>query len=342
MAGLPVFSLQGRNGGWRLAGGGRTDLSGLSAAEVRALFLVVGPSASATPEVRAALRKLVRALPESFRSQAAAALATVVVDGSGWHDSPAATATVPPFLDAVQRAVIDGEQLALGYVDRDGAPTVRVVHPLGLAAKGPSWYLVADTAAGRRTFRVDRVTSADPTEAPALRPDDFDLAAAWQEITADVDARRDPFRARALVRADSLDTVRWVFGRRVRIGPSDPHGRVEVELGGPSGRPLAGEIAGFGEAVEVRGARRGAKAPGRHRPGARPPLRHRSPTAGRSPSLVGEAEVGGGEEGPEGQPFGRRPWPPPSRPGRPPPPAAPARPRPPGPPGPPRAARSPG
>ena len=37
MAGLPIYSRQGRNGGWQLAGGGRTDLSGLNAAEARAL-----------------------------------------------------------------------------------------------------------------------------------------------------------------------------------------------------------------------------------------------------------------------------------------------------------------
>src|SRR3954470_19641365 len=57
MAGLPVYSMQGRGGGGRLAGGGRTDLSGLTADEARALFLVAGPAA-ATPQVRAALRKL--------------------------------------------------------------------------------------------------------------------------------------------------------------------------------------------------------------------------------------------------------------------------------------------
>ncbi|MGI8683820.1 MAG: HTH domain-containing protein, partial [Acidimicrobiales bacterium] len=32
-AGLPVYSQQGRSGGWRMVGGGRTDLSGLTAAE---------------------------------------------------------------------------------------------------------------------------------------------------------------------------------------------------------------------------------------------------------------------------------------------------------------------
>src|SRR5436305_3606012 len=77
LAGLPIYSVQGRGGGWRLAGGGRTDLSGLSSAEARALFLVAGPSSTATPEVRAALRKLVRALPEGFRAEAEAASAAL-------------------------------------------------------------------------------------------------------------------------------------------------------------------------------------------------------------------------------------------------------------------------
>src|SRR5205814_10533966 len=55
MAGLPIYSMQGRNGGWRLAGGGRTDLSGINAAEARALFLGAGPRTPATPQVEAGL-----------------------------------------------------------------------------------------------------------------------------------------------------------------------------------------------------------------------------------------------------------------------------------------------
>ena len=86
MAGLPVYSIQGRGGGWQMLGGGRTDLSGLSADEARALFLVAGPQA-ASPELRAALRKLVRALPEPMRDRAEAAADAVVVDPRGW-DGP--------------------------------------------------------------------------------------------------------------------------------------------------------------------------------------------------------------------------------------------------------------
>src|SRR5665213_3587821 len=72
LAGIPVYSQAGRGGGWSLVGGATTDLSGLTGAEVRTLFLIAGPSA-ATPPVKAALRKLVRALPETFRAEAEAA-----------------------------------------------------------------------------------------------------------------------------------------------------------------------------------------------------------------------------------------------------------------------------
>ncbi|HEY1635965.1 MAG TPA: YafY family protein [Acidimicrobiales bacterium] len=251
VAGLPIYSQQGRNGGWRLAGGGRTDLSGLTAGEARALFLIAGPStASATPQVKAALRKLVRALPEPLRSGAEAASAAVVVDPGGWDDH-VNPRPAPPLLDAVQRAVVEAEQVTLGYVARNREPSTRVVHPLGLAAKGSTWYLVADTDAGLRTFRVDRMTAVEPTGEPVVRPAGFELAQAWRLITDEIEQRRTPVRARALASPDAVQLCRWVLGNRVRIGAAAADGRVEIELRGHHVESLAGEIAGLGGAVEV-------------------------------------------------------------------------------------------
>jgi predicted DNA-binding transcriptional regulator YafY len=250
MAGVPVYSRQGRNGGWQLAGGGRTDLSGLNAAEARALFLVAGPSSSATPEVKAALRKLVRALPEPLRDAAEAAQTAVVVDPTGW-DQPARQRPAPAHLDAVQQAVVAGEQITLGYVARDRTASNRIVHPLGLASKGSSWYLVAATDNGLRTFRVDRITAVEPTGEPVVRPDGFDLADAWRLIADEVDQRRAPIRARATAAMTSVAVLRLTFGTRLRIGPPVGADRVEVELRGHHVHSLAGEIAGFGAAVEV-------------------------------------------------------------------------------------------
>ncbi|HKN38663.1 MAG TPA: WYL domain-containing protein [Acidimicrobiia bacterium] len=252
MAGLPIYSQQGRGGGWRLAGGGRTDLSGLTASEARALFLVAGPSSSATatPQVKAALRKLVRALPEPLRSGAEAASAAVVVDPRGWEDR-AHPRPAPQFLDEVQRAVVDGECVTLGYVARTREPSTRVVHPLGLAAKASTWYLIADTDAGLRTFRVDRITAVEPTGKPVVRPEGFELAQAWQLISDEIEQKRTPFRARALATHDVVPVCRWVLGNRVRIGPAAPDGRVEIEVRARNVDSLVGEIAGFGAAVEV-------------------------------------------------------------------------------------------
>ncbi len=250
VAGLPIYSTQGRNGGWRLAGGGRTDLSGLTASEARALFLVAGPASAATPEVKAALRKLVRALPEPFRDHAEAASTAVLVDPAGW-DRPAGPRRTPRLLDPVQQAVVEGLQVTLDYRARDGALSTRVVHPLGLAAKGSAWYLVAGTDAGLRTFRVDRISSVEPTGDPVVRPEGFQLAEAWRMITDEVDRRRLPVTAHALVRSDAVWICRSVFGDRVKIGPPGADSRVEVELRGHSARSLGAEVAGLGALVEV-------------------------------------------------------------------------------------------
>lgn len=251
LAGVPVYPVRGRNGGWRLVGGARTDLSGLTAAEARALFLVAGPSSSATPEVKAALRKLVQALPAPFRAEAEAASAAVVVDPVAWG-RPAPEAP-PPFLDALQHAVVAGERVVLGYVDRARAESRRVVDPLGLAAKGPVWYLVAGTARGQRTFRVDRVTDVEGTGEPVVRPPGFDLAAAWAEVVAGMGNAGPVLRARGRADAAILDTLRYLFGTRLSIGPAGEDGRVAIEVAGRHVPEVAGLLASLGDRVAIEG-----------------------------------------------------------------------------------------
>lgn len=252
VAGLPVYSVQGRGGGWRLLGGARTDLSGLTAGEVRALFLVAGPASTAPPGVKAALRKLVGALPEPFREQAEAAATSLVVDPGHWGSSRLEPRR-PRFLDDLQEAVIRGVQVRLGYVDRTGSETERTVHPLGIVAKGPTWYLVSNTEAGRRTFRIDRVSSAELTGASVQRPEGFDLAESWREIADEIDRKRTPFEAQALCSPDGLGLLRMAFGVRLEVGGSAPDGRGEIVVRGRDEYTLAGELAGLNDWLEVTG-----------------------------------------------------------------------------------------
>jgi predicted DNA-binding transcriptional regulator YafY len=158
---------------------------------------------------------------------------------------------VPVLLDDLQRAVVEGEQVELGYQDRAGAATTRRVHPLGLAAKRGRWYLVADTEAGSRTFRVDRVTSVESTGEAVVRPPDFDLAEAWAAVTAEVGRRWVAVTARGLADRARLDVMRLVLGARLRIGPRADDGRVAVEIEGGDPYGLAAELAGWGASLEI-------------------------------------------------------------------------------------------
>jgi predicted DNA-binding transcriptional regulator YafY len=250
MAGIPVYSQPGKGGGWQLLGGARTDLTGLTAAEARTLFLVAGPSAAVTPDARAALRKLVKALPETFRADAEAAASAIVLDAAHWGT----TAAPPPrHLEALQQAVIDGVQVRLGYTDRRRAETERTVHPLGLVAKGSTWYLVADTDPGLRTFRLGRIKSVERTSEPAVRPDGFDLAGAWESVVARVDEQRRSLRATIHVAPETVPWLGGQFGTDLVVRRSLPDGRVEVELGGPHPAYIAERLAGWGRRIDVVG-----------------------------------------------------------------------------------------
>jgi predicted DNA-binding transcriptional regulator YafY len=249
IAGIPVYSQPGRGGGWALVGGARTDLSGLTAAEARTLFLVAGPSSAITPEAKAALRKLVHALPETFRAEAEKAASAVVLDPAAWgRRAP----TTPPHLETLQQAVIEGVQVQLGYTDAKGAITERIVHPLGLVSKGTTWYLVADTDAGRRTFRIWRVRSAELLDEPATRPADFDLQRAWQEIVTSLDERRGLRHVAALVDPGFVRWLRAHFGNRLTVGETDEGGRVHVDIGFPSTHEdPARELCAYADGLEV-------------------------------------------------------------------------------------------
>ena len=149
--------------------------------------------------------------------------------------------------------MIRGVQVLLGYVDPQGSETERTVHPLGIVAKGPTWYLDTDTDAGRRTFRIDRVSSVELTEDRARRPEGFDLAESWREIADEVDRKRTPLEAQAVCAPDGIGLLRMVLGGRLDVGGSTPDGRIEVVVRGHSAYALAGELAGLIEWLEVIG-----------------------------------------------------------------------------------------
>ncbi|MCX5205303.1 WYL domain-containing protein [Streptomyces sp. NBC_00237] len=247
-AGVPVYSTRGRGGGWSLVGGARTDLSGLTAEEIRPLFLLAGPAAT-SPELRTALRKLVRALPAPLRSAAEAAAQANVLDATDWART--AVTTDGPTLAALQRAVVDGTQVRLGYASPGKPASERTVHPLGLASKAGTDYLVAGTADGLRTFRLSRVVSVEPTGDLVVRPEGFDLATAWRSLAGAMEDRMHAATVRALAEPSALPTLERLMGARLRTTGKGADGRHEIEVDGPTPGVVASQLAGLGARVEI-------------------------------------------------------------------------------------------
>src|SRR5262249_3609828 len=181
-AGVPLFALRGSRGGWQLEESWRTQVPGLDEAELRALLMaqprVIGDSRLAAAAERA-LGKLMAALPVPLRERAVSIRQRLYVDTTGWRGVSEELAMLP----LVQEAVSRDRKLKFQYRTAGHEPQERSVDPLGLVAKGASWYLVALTADGLRTFRVSRIRTPLLLDTPCQRPADFDLQAYWKAST---------------------------------------------------------------------------------------------------------------------------------------------------------------
>ena len=189
-AGVPVFALRGSRGGWQLMDNWRMEVPGLDEAELRA-FLMAQPRISGDPRLagaaQSALAKLMASLPEPLRERAASIRQRLHVDTTGWRG----TSEPLPMLPIVQDAVSRDRKLAIRYwsanSDRTTSPrrnlVDRIIDPLGLVAKGSTWYLVANTPRGFRTYRVSRIEHATLLDKPCQRPPGFDLASHWKSST---------------------------------------------------------------------------------------------------------------------------------------------------------------
>ncbi|MGH9066650.1 MAG: helix-turn-helix transcriptional regulator, partial [Acidimicrobiales bacterium] len=237
-AGVPVYAERGRAGGWALLGGHRIDLSGFTAEEAQALFLVAGPQAftglGVEPGVRSALRKLMAALPAPLREQAAAAHSAVLVDPAGWGRRE----DRPRHLDVLRQALVAGVQVRISYAKPGQEPAERVVHPYGLVSKGGTWYLLAGSGAGLRTFRVSRVRAAEPTADPVERPEDFDLAEAWDEVRQRMSSQIGSVEVELSADPEVVGMLTGLLGGRAGLVASAP-----APAGEPSAPAPAGELS---------------------------------------------------------------------------------------------------
>ncbi|MFI1676198.1 helix-turn-helix transcriptional regulator [Streptomyces sp. NPDC020607] len=177
---VPVESVRGRYGGYRLAPG--TALPPLMFSDDEALAvllgLVAGRRAGLTPDGTAgetAAAKIRRVLPVRIARRL-----DVVLDSLAFTDEPGAfPAPDAEVLLALADAVRHRRAVALRYTDRKGQRGDRTLHPYGIVAHAGRWYVTGKDPEidEYRTFRLDRITSARPLAGGSYEvPDGFDAA----------------------------------------------------------------------------------------------------------------------------------------------------------------------
>jgi predicted DNA-binding transcriptional regulator YafY len=161
---VPVESVRGRYGGYRLGSGYRMPPLMLGDDEALAVMLgliagrrtgLVTTTGTASETAAAKIR---RVLPGRLARRLDAVL------GSLAFTEPPDQAPVPDtgVLLAVADAVRHHRPISIRYSARDGRRSERAFHPYGLVAHSGRWYLTgADPGLGEdRTFRLDRITDA--------------------------------------------------------------------------------------------------------------------------------------------------------------------------------------
>ncbi|BAC70471.1 DNA-binding transcriptional regulator [Streptomyces avermitilis] len=221
-SGVPVYAERGRHGGIELLAGFRTDVTGLTADESRALFILAAQGAHAALGLDAALgsalRKVMTALPAPHRPAAEATSRRVLVDATRWKGGPQPVVD----LETLQDAVFADRRLRLRYRHGgDAQPHTYTVDPYGLVSKAGVWYLVADRRAKPQLFRADRVRSATLLADPVRRRPGVELADAWEVLRRQVEERPGGIEVTVRVRRDRLDMFRRLNASSLAALPED-------------------------------------------------------------------------------------------------------------------------
>ncbi len=189
-AGVPIYAERGPDGGFALLDSYRTDLTGLTDGEMRAMFLLTIPSALADlglqQDSARALRKLLAAVPLGRRGDEARVRRCFYVDPEPWEVGGGGNL----HLRALQDAVWRDRCVEIAYALPSGASVEQRVMPLGLVAKAGSWYVLHRSEGRTQALRVGDLVAVRPTGDIFERPDDFDLVHEWEAWCQGAKARQ--------------------------------------------------------------------------------------------------------------------------------------------------------
>jgi predicted DNA-binding transcriptional regulator YafY len=246
-AGIPVYAERGPDGGCCLMDHYRTELTGLTGEEARALFFLTSPgpldSLGVGEPLRNALRKLFASIPNELSSPPSSP--AVFLDWSGWG----ARSLPEDILARLYQAVLGRQKVNLAYRLDNYVPFQQVICPLGLVAKAGVWYLVFQVGPRYQYKHVSAFEDVTLLDDHFDFPQGFDLRAYWQKIC---DQREDRARQYTVVLAVDRAVLPMILNRYPDgVVLPDQGTRARMELHFEYLEDARSQLLGWGGAVEV-------------------------------------------------------------------------------------------
>jgi predicted DNA-binding transcriptional regulator YafY len=248
-AGIPVESMRGPHGGYRLRRGTRLPPVVFTESEALGLVMAVldGQPAAADVDdlVGSALSKVIQALPESVGRQAAALRehASAAPDRHSSRPDPATTSALVAAVAARRRVLVT-------YRSETGRQWEAEVDPWAVVVRFGRWYLLCHShpADAIRTYRVDRIRAVEQTAHEFAPPDGLDPVAALEE---NLGAGWE-FPTRVVFDAPMAEVAPWI---RPPMGRLEPSGEGCVLVGSTSNPTMYAQewLAGVPFAFRVDG-----------------------------------------------------------------------------------------
>jgi predicted DNA-binding transcriptional regulator YafY len=252
-AGIPVLAERGKHGGWRLVDQYRTKLTGLKENELKTLFL--SPSFQLlsdlgfTKDWKEARQKLLASLPIALQSQADNMWNRVHIDTDTWRQSSQELSA----LSTLQQAIWEERKIKMEYEKANQETSERIVEPLGLVAKGRTWYLIALSNGELRNFRVSRIKTAEITDEVFARPQDFKLAEYWNQSKQTFVQNLPVFEVDVEVSPAIIPRLTFTsrFAQVLHTGEANEDGWIPVKLSFDTKEEAVAYVLGFGDQIRI-------------------------------------------------------------------------------------------
>ncbi len=245
LAGIPIVTYQGVNGGIGIAEGYRLDKSVLTEDEMSTIVSTLKGISSTIQDKKYEIltEKLRNIIPTKQLENMDSKVKQLIIDFLPWGSSK----DLKESISIIKKAIENHYLIQFDYIDFSSNKTARTVEPYSLVLKGHNWYLYAwcQIRQDFRVFKLARIRGLTITdsyfEPRNLEPDSLSFDMEWKDMGSQISLQ--------LLFDEEMENVALdLFGNSLE---KMDDGKLLLKMEVPEGYWLYGFILSFGIGVEV-------------------------------------------------------------------------------------------